>query len=304
MTMTRKHALDQTAVIAMVILCALWGFQQVLIKWALPEIGPLWQSGVRSAGASVLIGLWIIFTVGNWREGLWRPGIVVGLLFAVEFGVLYVALQYTDASRAVLLLYTAPFVVAVGAHFLIRGEHLSRAGWAGVALAFVGTGIVLRTSLDFRSETAFGDLCALAAGIAWGFTTLTIRKTRLTDAPPSQTLFFQLLISGIVLCAGGALWEGSLTLPREAITYASLVYQTVIVAALSFLVWFALVTRYSVTKLSVFTFMAPLFGALAGVIFLGESLGPSHIVALFCIMAGIIIVNRFGHARIAKEVAP
>ncbi|MEM8664940.1 MAG: DMT family transporter, partial [Pseudomonadota bacterium] len=104
-------------------------------------------------------------------------------------------------------------------------------------------------------------------------------------------------------CALGAVWEGPLEWPQRTITYASLAYQTVIVASLSFLVWFALVTRYSVTKLSVFTFMAPLFGALAGALLLYETLGPSHIAALCCIMVGIVIVNRYGHHRPAQGEA-
>lgn len=295
--MTRKHSLDSFAVAVMVLLCAMWGFQQVAIKTAIPEIAPIWQSGVRSAMAALLVGLWIIGARIRWTRGLAGPGILAGVLFALEFGLLYFALRYTDAARAALLLYTSPFVVAVGAHYVIRGERLSIAGWLGVAMAFVGTATVLQASLDVDSDRMLGDLCALGGGVAWGLTTLLIRTTGLSNAAPAQTLFYQLAVSGVSLCAVAWLFEGSLTLPHSLLGWSSMAYQTIGVATLSLLGWFALVARYSATKLSVFTFMAPLFGALSGILFLGEVLDNHHIIALALTMAGIIIVNLWGHDK-------
>ncbi|MEM1047865.1 MAG: DMT family transporter [Pseudomonadota bacterium] len=301
--MSRKHSLDRFAVFAMVLLTASWGFQQVAIKWAIPEIPPVWQSGLRSLAATVLVGFWMLWTRQPWKGGLMLPGLVAGLLFGLEFGLLFFALLHTDAARAVLLLYTAPFVVALAAHFLITGERLAVWGWFGVLLAFAGTAIVLRASFDLDGDRALGDLCAVGAGIAWGLTTIVIRKTGLAEAAPSQTLFYQLVVSGILLCAVGALFEGPLAMPESAVTVASLIYQIVVVATVSLLAWFALVARYSVTKLSVFTFMTPLFGALAGIVFLDEQVGPHHLIALFCIMAGIVIVNLFGTRKAGGAIA-
>lgn len=301
--MSRKHTLDTLAVLAMVLLTAAWGFQQVAIKWAIPDIPPIWQSGLRSLAAMALVGAWMLWTRQPWKGGLMLPGLCAGLLFSLEFGLLYFALLHTDAARAVLLLYTAPFVVAVAAHFLIAGERLSVLGWFGVLLAFAGTAIVLRASFDLDGHRALGDLCALGGGIAWGLTTILIRKTGLSDAAPSQTLFYQLVVSGILLCTVGAAIEGPLERPQSALTIAALAYQIVIVATVSLLAWFALVARYSVTKLSVFTFMTPLFGALAGIVFLDERVGPHHLVALCCIMAGIVIVNLFGNRQALPVVA-
>jgi drug/metabolite transporter (DMT)-like permease len=295
--MTRKHSLDSAAFGAMVLLCAMWGFQQVAIKSAIPEIAPIWQSGIRSLGATILVGMWMVVARIEWTRGLTLPGMVAGALFATEFGLLYFALRHTDAARAVLLLYTSPFVVAVGAHFLIKGDKLSPAGWAGVAMAFAGTATVMQASFDMDGTRLLGDLCALSGGIAWGLTMLVVRTTGLSNAAPAQTLLYQLIVSGLSLCAVAWVFEGTLTLPQTRLAWSSMVYQTLGVATLSLLGWFALVARYSATKLSVFTFMTPLFGALAGILFLNEYVTPHQVIALALIIIGIVIVNLYGHAK-------
>jgi drug/metabolite transporter (DMT)-like permease len=297
--MSRKQTLDSLAIGAMITLCAAWAFQQVAIKFAIAEVPPIWQSGIRSFGATILIGLWIVLAKKKWRSGLLGAGVAVGVLFALEFGLLYFALLHTDAARAVLLLYTAPFVVAVGAHFRIKGDRLSLAGWLGVLLAFIGTVIVMQASFALDSEQFLGDICALGAGIAWGLTTLVVRTTKLSNAAASQTLFYQLIISGFLHCLVALVFEGSFSFfaPLTIVAWSSLAFQTIGVATISYLGWFALLRRYSSTKLSVFTFLTPLFGALAGIVFLGESIDASHVMALALVICGIVIVNMYGHAQ-------
>jgi drug/metabolite transporter (DMT)-like permease len=165
----------------------------------------------------------------------------------------------------------------------------------------VGTGLVLQASVSLDSGKFLGDACALAAGILWGLTTLAIRCSGLAQAPASQTLLYQLAVSGVLLTAAAIIFEGALPVPHSLLAWSSLAYQTVVVAALSFLAWFALITRYSATKLSVFTFLTPLLAALAGILLLGERIDAHHVIALVCIVAGIIVVNIYGHSRISAE---
>lgn len=301
--MTRKQSLDAFAVTAMVVLCSLWALQQISIKAIIPDVPPFWQSAIRSIGATIVIAGWFRYAGLQWVPGLFWPGLLVGTLFSVEFGLLYVSLGFTDAARAALLLYTAPFVVATGAHFLMPGERLSPAGWAGIVIAFIGTGLVLQASIAVDSGKFLGDACALAAGILWGLTTLAIRRSGLAQAPASQTLLYQLAVSGVLLTAAAIVFEGALPVPHSLLAWSSLAYQTVIVAALSFLAWFALIARYSATKLSVFTFLTPLLAALAGILLLGERIDAHHVLALICIVAGIIIVNIYGHRCVSGEIS-
>jgi drug/metabolite transporter (DMT)-like permease len=113
-----------------------WGLAQVAAKLTLAEVPPLLQSGLRSLGAVVLLVLW-----SRWRglaltqrDGTaWAGGHRAGLIFAVEFGMIFVGLQYTAASRMIVFLYVAPFVVALGMPFLVPSERLDR--WQLLGLA-------------------------------------------------------------------------------------------------------------------------------------------------------------------------
>lgn len=302
----RKSSLDTLGITAMFILCAIWGLQQVAIKVVINDIPPVWQSGIRSLIASILLGIWLWLGNRPWHDGLLLPGLIVGLLFACEFGLLYTALRYTDAARASLLLYTSPFIVAIGAHFLISGERLSVLGWLGIGLAFFGTAVMMLSASEIGNINHtrwFGDLLALGAGFAWGVTTLVIRVTRLANAPPSQTLFYQLWVSGILLCLVAWKIEGNFSAPSTTLAWTSMVFQTLVVALFSYLAWFILVSRYVVTKLAVFGFLTPLFGSFYGVIFLHERIGKHHIFALLLIIFGIIIVNLYGHHKVKKPLS-
>lgn len=296
----RKQSLDKLGVTLMIMLCAIWGFQQVTIKLAIETIPPIWQAGIRSVLATGFVGLWLLFFQKQWVRGLFVPGFLAGTLFALEFGLLYFSLRYTDASRAALLLYTSPFVVAIGTHFFIAGERLSAFGWLGVLLAFIGTAVMMQAAFDAvqtNPKQLLGDLCALFAGIAWGVTTLVVRLSGLSVAPPSQTLFYQLAVSGIILCLIAWGMEATPARPTTAVVWAAMTFQVLIVAAFSYLAWFMLMTRYAVTKLSVFGFLTPLYGSLFGVIFLGEVISDYHWMALGLIISGILIVNLLGHAK-------
>jgi drug/metabolite transporter (DMT)-like permease len=72
---------------------------------------------------------------------------------------------------------------------------------------------------------------------------------------------------------------------------AALAYQGVIVAFASYLAWFWLLTRYLAARLSVLTFLTPLFGVLFGVIFLSDPITPAFVVAALLVATGIVLVN-------------
>jgi drug/metabolite transporter (DMT)-like permease len=80
--------------------------------------------------------------------------------------------------------------------------------------------------------------------------------------------------------------------PPSAVALGSLLYQTVWVVAVTFLAWFALIQRYSASRLSAFTFLTPLFGIAAGHVVLGDPLTPAFALAAGLLVAGLVLVNR------------
>lgn len=275
-------------------LCAIWGCNQIAMKIANGGLSPVFQASVRSAGAALLLLGWCALRKVRLFGRDRRPGYgaLIAALFSLEFALLYSGLLYTPASRAVLFLHMAPFVVAAGAHFLLPGERLQ--GWrlGGLALAFTGLALAFADGLRLpRGRELLGDSLELCAAIGWGATTLVI-KARGRGVDPHLTLVYQLAGSALPLwLISRALGEpGVIALTPRVL--ASMAFQIVVIATFSYLAWIWLLTRYPASVLSAFSFWTPLFGLLAGAVFLGEHITAALAVAMALVAAGIYFVNR------------
>jgi len=281
-------------VAVLVVLCSIWGLQQVAIKVANDDISPVLQAGVRSLGAVVLLVAWAALRgqrlVGPRAD--WPVAVAIGLMFTVNHVLLFIGLDLTSASRGVVLYYTAPFFVAFGAHLAVPGERLSGRAVLGMGMAFAGTALVLAGRGDAaESGQVLGDLICLGAAFTWGSTLVVIKASRLVRAPAASILFYQLAISAIFLPAiswgFGEDGVGSLS----ALTIAAVAYQIVIVAFISYLTTFWLLKRYAAANLSAFFFLTPVFGVIAGVMLLGEPLSAGFAAGAALVAAGIYVVN-------------
>ena len=293
----RKAQLDPLAIAAVVGCCFLWGLNQVAAKAVMLEVPALWQAAARSVGGALLVALWAgVRRIPMFeRDATWRGGLLAGTLFAAEFGCIFVGLQFTTASRMVVFIYISPFVVALGMPFIAGSERLARGQLAGLLLAFAGVAWAFAEGFshsDAGPQQRLGDGLGVLAGVLWGVTTLTIRATRLSNASPEKTLLYQLAISGALLAAA-ALWQGP-PLPTQLspLAWASMGFQTVVVTAFSYLVWFGLIRHYPATRLASFTLLTPVFGLLLGALLLGESVSVRLVIALGAVAAGIVLVNR------------
>ena len=214
----KNQTLDITAIVLLVVLCGSWGLQQVAIKVTNQMVPPLLQSGIRSAGAAVLLFIWML----SRKEPLWEKdgtlwwGIAAGLLFGGEFLLIYWGLDYTLASRSTIYLYVSPFVVALGAWLFIPGENLNKVQVAGLCTAFLGLVCAFRESLGLPSmKMLIGDSMLVGAAVCWGSTTVMIKASPLVRIRPSKTLLYQLVVSAIMLLVASLLkkesWGADLT---------------------------------------------------------------------------------------------
>ncbi|MDC6167041.1 DMT family transporter [Paucibacter sp. XJ19-41] len=293
----RKTHLDTLAVSSLLVCCLLWGLNQVAVKAALSEISPLWQAGLRSLGAALLVWAWAttrgikLFE----RDGTLAGGLLAGGLFGLEFACIFAGLQYTSASRMVVFIYLSPFVVALGMPFIAKSERLSLRQSAGLLLAFAAVAWAFAEGFGQTSDSGrqwLGDALGLLAALLWGGTTLAIRATKLSAASAEKTLFYQLGVSGLGLVAAAALIGETLPLQWSMRLSGLMLFQTVVVSFASYLMWFWLVRHYPATRLASFTLSTPLFGLLAGALLLGESISLRLGVALVALTAGVALVNR------------
>ena len=293
----RKSQLDGLALACLLLCCGLWGLNQVATKLALATVPPLTQAAIRSLGAALLVALWargrgISLDV---RNGTLSGGVLAGLLFALEFGCIFVGLQYTSASRMAVFIYLAPFVVALGMPLVAKAERPDALQLAGLGAAFAGVAWAFAegwSAPGVGERQWLGDALGIVAALLWGGTTLVIRGSRLGAAAPEQTLLYQLAISGAALAvaaiAAGERWPAHWSPAAVAL----LGYQTVIVCFASYLLWFWLIRHYPATRLSAFTLLTPLLGLWAGVVLLGEPLTGRLLAACAAVAVGIAVVNR------------
>lgn len=293
--MDRKTHLDPLAVFLLVVLCVSWGMQQTVIKLTVPDISPVMQAALRSVVAAAAVWLWMLArrqpVFG--RDGTFWWGITAGLLFTIEFQFIYWGLEFTNASRAVIFLYTAPFVVAIGSQVFVPSEKLLRLQYAGLVIAFVGIVVAFGESFTLPSRSMLvGDAMILLGAVFWGATTVVIKAGPLTGIAAGKTLLYQLAVSAALLPLGSlALGEpGVIALTPRAL--ASLAYQGLWVAAVTYLAWFWMIRHYPAPKLASFTFLTPIFGVLAGWLILGEPLTLALLVAMGLVAAGVYLVNR------------
>ena len=289
-----KDYLDFKAVSAILILTLLWGFNYTAIKVSNEDISPVFASAVRSIIAS-LCG--VVYCLRK-RQKLFHTdimlfhGFMVGLMFGLEFACIYFGLLLTDATRSVVFVYLSPFVVAVGAHFFLKGDRLTLLKVLGLTLAFVGIVLVFFG----RPQTAkpamlLGDVLEIAAAFLWGSTTLYIKRFMAEKVHPINTFLYQLIFSIPILFAVSLILEPHWISKIDLTIGLSLFYQSVIVAFASFLIWFKLIHDYSVSRLSAFTFFTPIFGVLFGILFMQEELTLSLMMGLPMVCAGIFLVN-------------
>ncbi len=303
------QAFPPRVVAATVLWCAVVGSGTVATKIANAGISPVFQAGLRSLIATLLV----LGYCGlrrkhfNFFDASLVPGIAAGLMFGMEFWMLFEGLNHTTVVRAVLFLYTAPFFVAPLAHWLLPNDKISRVKLFGLIVAFIGVVLafadrllpsggmnstVLGYSAVAQPSTLKGDLLCIGAALFWGLSTIIVKGTRLRSEPPEKNLIYQLATSAVMLLVvAWLIGEQGIFAPSPKV-WLGFAYQTVVVASAGYLVWFMLIAKYSASTMHAFAFLSPIFGVIAGTLMLGEPLGWNLLAALVMVALGLWLVNR------------
>ena len=291
---SHTRPLDAASMALVVFICLTWGFNQPAVKLAIPEVPPLIQCAIRSSLATLMV-----FGIMRWRglpimarDGTLVAGLIAGALFGFEFVLIYRGLLYTTASRAVLFIYLAPFFVVLGARWFFPGDRFGLMQWLGLLLAFVGMVVAFGVPAPATEPNQLlGDLMMAVAAASWAATTLIIKSSALARVSPEKTLLYQIGVCAPIVALGALVFGERIAAMPSAVAVGSLAYQTVVVGT-TFSLWFALIVKFSASRLSAFTFLTPLFGVAAGHLVLGEPLTPAFALAVVLVAAGLILVNR------------
>lgn len=292
--MPQRQQMDATGATLLIVFSALLGLNQALVKLVNDGLAPVFQGGLRSICAVVVVTLWMAWRgkTFNFKPDIALFGLINGLLFAFEFAFLFLALDYSTVARSSLLFYTMPFFVALGAHFMFPGERLTWLRSAGLVVASAGVAMVVAIDIKPAGEnTLLGDVCALAAALCWAAITLLTRASRLSSISPEMNLLYCLLVSGPVLLLLAPLFGDSV---REVtpLIVAVFSFQVIIIVSLGFIVWLWVLSVYPVSDMASFSLLTPLFGVFFGWLMFSETLTPVFVFALVLVCGGLFMVNR------------
>lgn len=292
--MQRKNNIDALGAGVLIVCCLLMGLNNPLIKLVNAGIAPAFQSGMRSAFALVPLLAYLLIARKRLSitDGSLGPGIFAGLLFAIEFLLLFSALDYTTVSRASVFFYTMPLWVAVGAHFLIPGERLTRIRFVGLVVAIGGVALAFSQSDTASSEQALlGDFMCILAAMFWAGIPLVARTTRLSNALPEMQLVYQLAVSAVLLTAVAPLF-GDLIRDLTPAIAGIFVFQSFVVVAFGFTLWFWSLSVYPASDMASFSFLTPLIAVFFGWVIFDDQITVTFLVALLLVGIGIVLVTR------------
>lgn len=284
--------MDAAGAVMLTSFATLLAFNQVVIKVTGGGFGPVYMAGLRSVGAFFVILIWMRLrqisprTAPEARLG----GVLVGVLFGIEFMAIYTAIDMTTVSRASIMLYTMPIWLAMIGHFVLPGEKLTARRSLGLALAMTGVVLALldRSGADVSLR---GDLLGLFAAICWAGIALTVRLTPLAREKPEVQLFWQLAISAPILMIPA--WAiGDTVRGIEPIHLWGMAFQIICIASFGFLWWFWLLSRYPASGVASFSFLSPVLAVFFGWLILGETITPGTWGALALVALGLILINR------------
>ncbi|ANG95831.1 transporter [Brucella pseudogrignonensis] len=296
-----RVSFDGLAIALVMFIMFTWGLNQVAIKIGNRGFNPMLMAAGRAALGGLCVFLWCYWKriplFG--RDGTLKPGILAGLLFGVEFVLIFLAMELTSVGRVTLMMNVMPFWVAIGSHFLL-GERMSMRAFIGMCVAFLGVFVVFSDHISRPGPNAvYGDLLALISGMLWGMTTLVIKRSKLASAAPEKTLLYQLAVAALVPLPFMTL-SGPLIRDPDMLSVLSFLFQSMFVVAVTYPLWFWMVRRYPASKLSNFAFLTPAFGVLLSGMLLNEPLGWKIFAALGLIGLGLIIINRPAKAGAAR----
>lgn len=286
---------NKTAVIAVVALSGIWGYNWVVMKECLHYASPFDFAALRtSIGAASLFLVLLVQGKPLKPKELFMT-LSLGLLSTTGcIGLVTLALYYGAVGKTAILVYIMPFWVLILAWPLLA-ERLAGAQWLAVILAFAGLMVILEPG-KLRSGT-IGNILAVASGIAWaGSAVLTKFMWKKYSLELISLTAWQMFLGSLPLILIARLVPGP---PVQWTPYfiAGLTFSSVISQALALLLWFYLLKALPAGMASMATLATPVIGMIAAAIELGERPTPWEGMGMLLILTGLTILSLQGVLR-------
>jgi drug/metabolite transporter (DMT)-like permease len=288
----------------------IWGTTYVSTKVLLKDLQPIEILFYRFLlGYIALICAYPRFQrSGSWKEewlfcGAGVSGIT--LYFLVE----NIALKYTYASNAGLLIAIAPIVTAVLAHLFSHDEKFGANLAAGFIIAMIGIFLVLFNGRFILNINPLGDLLALLAAFVWSVYSILLKKigNRYHQILITRRIFFYGLLTILPLLAGAKAELDFGLLLRPGIFY-NILFLGLAASALCFVMWNTAVSLIGVVKTSNYIYLVPLITIVSAAMVLQERITNTMLLGAILILSGVYLGGkgrgRFRVLKLASRESP
>lgn len=294
------------AAMAAFVLAALWGGNTPSIKVALEGLPPLALAGVRFILGALTVLAWVLYERIPLKpqKGEYRLLFFLTILFVLQIYFLHLGTRFTLAAHSGVFVCTAPFFIALLAHYFLPDDRLSVPKIAGMLCSFAGIVMIFAEGfLTWATDYLLGDAIVLVSGFLLG--ARQIYTKRLTQTMhPARLLFWQATFSIPIFFALSALFERNETFYIDRDVALAIAYQGIVIAGFCFIFWTILLRRYNASKLGVFSFVSPISGVAISYWLLNEPITNALIGGVLLVGLGIAIATYPHESKRSTEDSP
>jgi drug/metabolite transporter (DMT)-like permease len=292
---TNSETTTGKPVLALAVMCIIWGYNWVVMKEALRFCDPFLFATIRVFPATICLFGILLITRKDWRPRQVKWTVPLGLLSTtLGLGLPIWALVSGNAGKTAVLLYTMPFWVILLA-WPILGERIRGVEWLAVMLAFAGLALIV--AVDAVGANLWSSILAVVSGIAWAGSAIITRIMRRDPDFDVLSVTTWQMIYGV-----GPLIIVSILVPSSPIQWtpvfiAALLYNILLVSVIAFLLWFYILERVPAGMATMGTLVTPVLAIISAAIQLGEIPSSREALGIILILSGIGLLSAIAFLR-------
>ncbi len=270
-------------------LAAIWGGSYSFMRVVAPVFGGIGTMWLRVSIAGFVLLAFALVT----REDLqwakwWKQYLFIGLTnSAVPFALIAFAMKTLPAGYGAILNAMSPFFAAMFAALML-GERLTALRLVGMALGFAGVAIIINLGpIPLNAGTLLAATACITATCLYGF--IIVYTKKYTKGVPNMGIAVGTLILPAVLVTPLGLMSVPHLVPTGNVVL-SLLGLAVLCSSIAYLLYYRLIRDVGPTRAISVTFLVPVFGAIWGAIFHGETLNSSAVVGGITVLIGVALV--------------
>jgi drug/metabolite transporter (DMT)-like permease len=290
-------ALSRWGVLAALVV--IWGSAYAGLTIAVETIDPIWTASGRLVGAALF--LLIVRLVLSSRRGAitaaavpltalgWYVLIGVGFT-AIPFFLYAIAAQTTASAILSICNGGSPFFTAIFAHACLGGERIDGRRAMGVCLGFAGLALLVLPGEGAAAAGSSGTGVVLAI-LGAGLYAAGNVATRMAPPLPAVTSSLIMTASGGLAAVCVAIASAPFPVGASPSSVLALAMLALFPTGLATILYVWLIRRAGPMFVAYITYIAPLFAALIGVGFLGETFTVLMAGAMLLVLAGVLVSN-------------